>query len=738
MLRTAVKFLRNSLDCVIRSVFVEYFFKFLFFFYIFIYSGVWHFVHKNVFEFIGFRFDQFNFFDFFGLLNFYVALLDFENLFLTLYIIFYEIGFSVFFEERFSWATLCFNWRWLFFYEHYWSEGVTPTMFLLSCFYNYVASFFSGFTVLGDVLSFFCQYPMFFYFALLFFFSILLCYFFLTHLGFYGVFSIVFISLVLFWISLLFYINEIFINQRVYIIDLGKWIFISSNLRLGFYFLIDTISFSFILLTTTIAVFVFAYAFSYFRYEPLVERFILFLASFVVSMLFLVSSGNTIMMFLGWELIGLTSFLLINFWTTRIGTLKSAFKAFSFNKVSDFWLFMFVVGCFSLFYDFDVNVIIQQTHLYSNSSIMLFGFEINYIEFLCFTILGAAFVKSAQFGVHIWLPDSMEAPVPASSLIHSATLVSAGVFLVLRFNHLFEYSVLSKYLLVVVGSWTAAYGGVSAAFQSDVKKILAYSTISHCGFLMVLCFTQINEFVILYLYVHGFFKAGVFMCIGNVIRISRNYQDFRRMGSYWKYLPFEAFCVFVGLINLCGLPFTLGFVIKHLLFVGLSFNIYLYYFVLFNCFVAAFSGLFYSYRLYYNVFFDFKKGRKIVYKSMSRKNLSSNFYSNTSLASNISITLLFLVSYIICYILLKVFLSTPSLFSDCFNTHIVSNYYSLHSASIGYLFDFSYFNWAVLFFVVALLFSIWRYHSFFYKNFYHFFLFLQFLVLLYILYRILS
>ena len=544
--------------------------------------------------------------------------------------------------------------------------------------------------------------------------------------------------MIFFWISLLFYINKIFLDQCIYVIDLGKWVFISNNFKLNFYFLIDTVSYSFILLTTTIAVFVFAYAFSYFRYEPLVERFILFLASFVVSMLFLVSSGNTIMMFLGWELIGLTSFLLINFWTTRIGTLKSAFKAFSFNKVSDFWLFVFVVGCFNLFYDFDINTIIQQTHLYAGSSLQLFGFEINYIEFLCFTILGAAFVKSAQFGVHIWLPDSMEAPVPASSLIHSATLVSAGIFLVLRFNHLFEYSILSKYLLVVVGSWTAAYGGVSAAFQSDVKKILAYSTISHCGFLMVLCFTQINEFVILYLYVHGFFKAGVFMCVGNVIRISRNYQDFRRMGSFWKYLPFESFCVFVGLMNLCGLPFTLGFVIKHLLFVGLSFNIYLYYFVLFNCLVAAFSGLFYSYRLYYYVFFDFKKGRKIVYKSMNRNNLNSIYYSNTSLASNISITLLFLVSYVICYILLKIFLTTPSLFSDCFNTHIISNFNTLYSSSVGYLFDFSYFNWAVLFFIVTLLFASWRFRSFLYKNLLNVILVAQFLVLVFIIYYILS
>jgi len=126
----------------------------------------------------------------------------------------------------------------------------------------------------------------------------------------------------------------------------------------------------------------------------------------------------------------------------------------------------------------------------------------------------------------------MEAPVPASSLIHSATLVSAGIFLVLRFNNIFDNSLLAKYLLAIIGSLTAAYGGVSAANQPDIKRILAYSTISHCGFLMVLCFTQINEFTILYLYVHGFFKACTFMCVGNVIRISKNYQDFRRMGFF--------------------------------------------------------------------------------------------------------------------------------------------------------------------------------------------------------------
>jgi len=187
-------------------------------------------------------------------------------------------------------------------------------------------------------------------------------------------------------------------------------------------------------------------------------------------------------------------------------------------------------------------------------------------------MLSCSFIKSAQIGPHIWLPDSMEAPVPASSLIHSATLVSAGIFVVLRFYSIFEMSYYSFLILPIVGSLTASYGGVTASFQSDIKRILAYSTISHCGFLMLLTSFNINEFVVLYLYVHGFFKACVFMCVGNVIRISKNYQDFRKMGSFYKYLPFECFVSLICLFNLSGIPLSLGFFIKHLIFLGLQVN----------------------------------------------------------------------------------------------------------------------------------------------------------------------
>lgn len=302
----------------------------------------------------------------------------------------------------------------------------------------------------------------------------------------------------------------------------------------------------------------------------------------------------------------------------------------------------------------------------------------------------------------------MEAPVPASSLIHSATLVSAGVYMVLRFNFIFDLTEFSKLIIPVVGSLTAAYGGVCAIFQSDIKKTLAYSTISHCGFLMVLCSTEMNEFTILYLYVHGFFKAGVFMCVGNVLRITRGYQDTRRMGGLFKYLPFEYFCASIGLFNLAGLPFTFGFFIKHLLLISLGDYIYIYYFVIFNCLVGAFAGLFYSFRLITYTFNDFKKGNKALYTNVNQLAYNSKFYTNSSLAATLSIFFLFLSSYVIIYFMFKYFLCSNYLFSDFMNTTVLTNYYSTLTTFNGYLLNFSYINLTVVVAITSLIFSKYR------------------------------
>ena len=566
------------------------------------------------------------------------------------------------------------------------------------------------------------ELPLFIYFFLLFLFTVISSFVFLPYLGLYGVFFLNLISLSFFWISLIFYINKIFIHQYTYNIFLFKWFFINYSCKININLLIDSVSFSFFFLTTTIGLYVYAYAFCYFRYEPLVERFLLFICSFIISMLLLVSSGNLIMLFLGWELIGLTSFFLINFWVTKISTLKSAFKAFSFNKLSDFFLLMAILLIYNITYEIDILSINNQIIFFLNFKVKILNININVLELVCFLLISCSFIKSAQIGPHIWLPDSMEAPVPASSLIHSATLVSAGIFIILRLYPIFENSSYSFFLLPLIGSITAAYGGLAGSYQSDVKRILAYSTISHCGFLVFLTSFNINEFVILYLYVHGFFKASVFMCVGNILRISKNYQDFRKMGIFYKYLPFECLTSFICLINLAGLPCSLGFYIKHLVFIGFDYNISFYYFILFNIFCGSLSGLFYSYRIFFYVFFDFKKSNKLIYKNLNKKYYFSYFYTNTSLLSNASIFFLVVASYIISFYILFLFFNKISFFSDFSNFSFNTNYYNFSNKKNNfYLFNLSFINWFVIFFLWSLVFLNWRFTFNLHKTYYLYF-----------------
>jgi len=333
----------------------------------------------------------------------------------------------------------------------------------------------------------------------------------------------------------------------------------------------------------------------------------------------------------------------------------------------------------------------------------------------------------------------MEAPVPASALIHSATLVSAGIFILLRFSIIFELSNIAFSIIGVIGSITAFYGGLTSMYQSDTKKILAYSTISHCGFLMVIYTTGIIEYVLLYLYVHGFFKAVIFMSVGNINRYSRNNQDFKKMGNYYKYLPFDCLICFIGLINLSGLPFTLGFYIKHLLFIGLNANMLIYYIILINCLFGAFTGLFYSYRLFFNVFFDFKKAKKKLYSQSSCKKLNSKFYSNTTILGNLAIVGLLFVSYVLSLYFLYLYSNKDLNFSNVSSYVIFSSYIDNFISSKNFLYNVSYINWIVLILIVSIFFTSWRktaIKSAYLANFYYFFIYIYFFNLFIYLFNI--
>ena len=565
------------------------------------------------------------------------------------------------------------------------------------------------------------DFPIFVLFGGLFLSSSLVSLLSVNFLGFYGIYVLNFYVLVLFWLSFLPYIEYIIKDNGYYYINFGKWMYLNSNYKIFFDLYIDNISLSFSFLTLSIAIFVYNFTFAYFRYEPLVDRLIVLLNLFIISMMFLVSSGNLISLFLGWEMIGLTSFFLINFWVSRIGTLKAAFKAYSFNKISDLFLLFGIFLIFNIYFSLDIVTLLNQAPIFIFQKVNIFVFELSYNDLICFFFLVCAFIKSAQFGAHIWLPDSMEAPVPASALIHSATLVSAGIFLLLRFNVFFDYSVFSIFLISVVGSFTALYGGFVSMYQSDTKKILAYSTISHCGFLMVLVSFNIIEFTLLYLYIHGFFKAAVFMCVGNVNRLSKNNQDFKQMGMYYKYLPFDCFLSCIGLINLAGLPFSLGFYIKHLLFLSLHFNIYVYYIILLNCLGGALSGLFYCSRLIINIFFDFKKSKVNLYSNYNRKNLNSFFYSNTNLISNFSIFSLFFFSYLFGFYFLHLYLSKIMNYSDTVSFLLTNNHYFLYIHNSSILFNISLINWIIILVLSSIVFSSWRSTFFSYLSINNFF-----------------
>lgn len=550
--------------------------------------------------------------------------------------------------------------------------------------------------------------------AVLFVLSTFISFFKMSYLGLQGVFSLNIKTLVFFWLMTLTRIQFYFFEGNSCTFNFGKWFTLFGHSNILFEFYIDSVSFAYILLTLTIAVFVFIYTFSYFRYEPNVERLLLLINFFVISMIILVSSGNLFVLFLGWELIGLSSFLLINFWSTRISTLKAAFKAFVFNKFSDVSLLIAILLLFGLTQESNILIVLTQVSSYSNVVLDLGFTNVSFIELVSFFLLLAAFIKSAQFGPHIWLPDSMEAPAPASALIHSATLVSAGVFLVLRFSPLFELSLYSYFILALVGSFTAFFGGVCAAYQSDIKRILAYSTISHCGFLMLSCSTRVPELTIFYLYVHGFFKAAVFLCVGSIIRFSLNYQDFRKMGNYWKFLPFECSCSLICLLNLAGLPFTLGFFIKHVLFALLDKHFFFCNLIFGFVLIASIAGLFYSYRIYNYIFFDFSKASKHTYYEASRVDLKSVYYSNTTKASNWSIFFLLFFGYIISIYLYFLILDkcTCSEAFDIVTIHS-SNFYKFNWSFTPLLTFLSLYNWFVIQIVVMLIYSIWRYVHFY-------------------------
>lgn len=490
------------------------------------------------------------------------------------------------------------------------------------------------------------------FFPLLSLYFVLLCSVTLNrkYISYKGVFFILtlFLSIFIAVLTYIFFDITLKLGSAEFVLNFNSnnWLALDVSLSLK----LDSLSYLFVLLVTVIGFATNFYVLNYLKYEANEDVFAILLNWFMFSMIILVLANNLFTLFLGWESIGLSSFFLINFWSSRRGTIKSSFKAFFFNKISDVFLFLFLILVNYATYLNDLSGI--------NGSVLMNSVNQGYIlQTAAVCLLICTLFKSAQLFGHLWLPDSMEAPVPASALIHSATLVSAGVYLLLRFTPLVSLNHLQPTILLI-GSVTAAYGGVVSASQTDMKKLLAYSTISHCGFLFVTIGTEVYSASLIYVFLHGLFKASTFFCAGSFIRVAGS-QDTRNMGNLSRLLPVDTMFLIVCSFNLGGLPFSMGYLYKSVLIASLL-STPSGFCVLGFCTVGLLCSLVYVYRLVYYSAFDTSKEffTSLVYELQQKHINVTQHWSLTSPVQIIAVSIIFVFTGWIYIIFINFFLNS--------------------------------------------------------------------------------
>ena len=325
---------------------------------------------------------------------------------------------------------------------------------------------------------------------------------------------------------------------------------------------IDPLSSVMLVVVTFVSALVHIYSIGYMSHDPYKPRFMSYLSLFTFSMLVLVVSDNFLQLFFGWEGVGLCSYLLIGFWYKKESANNAAIKAFIVNRVGDFGL---AVGIFLIFFYFgtiNFKEVFNLAPQFIEKKLVFFGFEATLITLICLFLFIGAMGKSAQFFLHTWLPDAMEGATPVSALIHAATMVTAGVFLVVRCSPLFEFSQTALNIVTIVGMITAIFAASVALVQNDIKKIVAYSTCSQLGYMFFAAGVGAYHIAMFHLFTHAFFKALLFLGSGSVIHAFKDEQDIRNMGGVRKKLPYTYIFMLIGTLALTGFPFLSGFYSK--------------------------------------------------------------------------------------------------------------------------------------------------------------------------------
>ncbi|MEQ8290423.1 MAG: NADH-quinone oxidoreductase subunit L [Gammaproteobacteria bacterium] len=387
-------------------------------------------------------------------------------------------------------------------------------------------------------------------------------------------------------------------NQSVY-----TWL-TTGGLTFEIGFLIDPLSVTMMVVVTFVSWMIHIYTIGYMHDDPGYQRFFSYISLFTFAMLMLVMSNNFMQLFFGWEAVGLVSYLLIGFWYKKDTAIFANLKAFLVNRVGDFGFLLGIAAVLMYFNTMDYAEVFANADSMADTTIVIFGQETwSLMTVICICLFIGAMGKSAQVPLHVWLPDSMEGPTPISALIHAATMVTAGIFMVSRMSPLFELSETALSFILIIGSITALFMGLLGLVQNDIKRVVAYSTLSQLGYMTVALGASAYAAAMFHLVTHAFFKALLFLAAGSVIIIMHHEQDMRKMGGLYKKMPITWLTCFIGTIALIGFPGTSGFFSKdaiieavhHSTIYGSNFA---YYAVLSGVFITAL----YSFRLFFMTF----------------------------------------------------------------------------------------------------------------------------------------
>ena len=383
---------------------------------------------------------------------------------------------------------------------------------------------------------------------------------------------------------------------------------VTDGLRMEVGFLVDRLTALMMCVVTFVSLMVHIYTIGYMHDDPGYQRFFSYISLFTFSMLMLVMSNNFLQLFFGWEAVGLVSYLLIGFWFKRESAIFANLKAFLVNRVGDFGFILGIAGVVMFTGSLDYATVFGQADAIAARSIEVMpGIPWNAMTVVCILLFIGAMGKSAQAPLHVWLPDSMEGPTPISALIHAATMVTAGIFMVARMSPLFELSTTALAVVIVIGAITAFFMGLLGIVQNDIKRVVAYSTLSQLGYMTVALGASAYSAAIFHLMTHAFFKALLFLAAGSVIIAMHHEQDIRKMGGIRKYMPITYWTSLIGSLALIGFPGTSGFFSKDLLIEAVRESHWhgqgaVYWIAYLSVLLGVFVTALYSFRMFFLVF----------------------------------------------------------------------------------------------------------------------------------------